>query len=110
MYYEHSKGLNSELRVIKQLQDLGWKLLNHRFKTKFAEVDLVFKKQNRVRIIEVKSVSSWDFASARLGKKQKQRLIQVFHYFQQRFSGELILELALVPLDGDVLFIEIENF
>jgi len=109
MYFEHAKGLNSENKVIEYLQRQGWRLLHHRFKTKIAEIDLIFQKGNQFRIIEVKSVASWDFVSYRVSKKQKQRLIRVFHYFQQRFSLELTLELALVPRDGDILFIEIEN-
>lgn len=110
MYYEHTKGLKSELRVIDQLSNAGWRLLHHRFKTKIAEVDLIFQKKKQLRIIEVKSISCWDFAAYRISKKQKLRLIGVYYYFQQHFKGEVVLELALVPADGDVLFIEIENF
>jgi Holliday junction resolvase-like predicted endonuclease len=110
MYYEHAKGINSELKVIEHLKRQGWRLLQHRFKTRLAEIDLIFQKDGLLRIIEVKSVSSWDFVSYRISKKQKARLIQVFHYFQQRFVCDMVLELALVPLEGEILFIEIENF
>ena len=109
MYYEHAKGLSSELKVIDQLTREGWDLLHHRFKTKMAEVDLVMTKGNRVRIIEVKSISDWDFVSYRVGIRQKQKLIYVFRYFQERFHGELVLEMAFVPLDGKIVFIEIEG-
>lgn len=109
MYHEHVKGLNSEFKVIQLLQNQGWRLLQHRFKTKLAEVDLIFQKEGCLRVVEVKSVSNWDFVSYRVSKKQKDRLIRVFHYFQQRYSQDILLELALVPADGDILFIDIEN-
>ena len=59
-------------------------------------------------MIEVKSVGAWDFVSYRISRRQKQRLIRVYHYFQRRFALDVTLELALVPGDGDILFIEIE--
>ena len=109
MYHEHIKGLKSEHRVMNSLSKQGWKLVSHRVQTPFAELDLIFKKADVLRIIEVKSISSWDFVSYRVTKKQKTRLIQAFNYLQQRFKGEVILELALVSGNGDILFIEIEN-
>lgn len=109
MYYEHVKGLNSENKVISYMQRQGWRLLHHRFKTKLAEIDLIFQKDREFKMVEVKSIASWDFVSYRISKKQKQRLIRVFHCFQQRYALDISLELALVPADGDILFIEIEN-
>ena len=110
MYYEHVKGLESERRVIEHLKKQNWLLVHHRFKTRLAEVDLIFQKNDQIRIIEVKSISSWDFIAYRISKKQKQRLIRVYDFFQRHFQHEILLELALVPVDGDILFIEIENF
>lgn len=96
MYYEHVKGLDSELKVIRFLQAQGWQLLQHRFKTKLAEVDLILQKDGCLRILEVKSISNWDFVSYRLSKKQKERLVRAYHYFQQRYTQDILLELALV--------------
>ena len=109
MYFEHAKGLNSEHKVIRLLQNEGWKLLQHRFKTKLAEIDLIFQKNNELRMVEVKSVANWDFVTYRVSRRQKQRLIRVYHYFQRRYALDISLELALVPAKGDILFIEIEN-
>lgn len=97
------------MKVIHQLQSQGWKMLGHRFKTKIAEIDLIFQKERCLRLVEVKSVSDWNFVAYRVSKKQKQRLIRVFHYFQQRYSLDIQMDLALVPPDGEILFIEIEN-
>lgn len=109
MYYEHLKGLNSEHKVILELQKQGWKLLHHRFKTRLAEIDLIFQKNNELKIIEVKSVANRDFVAYRVSRGQKQRLVRVYHYFQQRYALDITLQLALVPLDGDILYIDIEN-
>ncbi len=109
MYFEHIKGLKSEQAVVECLKKQGWQLLRQRYKTPFAEVDLVFGKVGLLRIIEVKTIANWDFVSYRLTKKQRNRLILAFHYFQQRFKGDVVLELALVSGDRDILFIEIEN-
>lgn len=109
MYFEHIKGLKSEQAVVESLKEQGWQLLHQRYKTPFAEVDLVFSKLGLLRIVEVKTVANWDFVPYRLSKKQKNRLILAFQYFQQRFKGDVVLELALVSCGRDILFIEIEN-
>lgn len=110
MYYEHIKGLNSELKVIECLTKDGWRLLHHRYKTKLAEIDLIFRKKQNIRMIEVKSIANWDFVSYRVSQRQRERLLRVYGYFQSQFDGEMVLELALVPTNGEILFIEIENF
>ena len=109
MYYEHAKGVESENRVIKELMSQGWQVLHHRYKTKLAEIDIIFKKQNHIRLIEVKSISNWDFVNYRVSKKQKIRLQRAFLYLQSHYKGEMTLELALVAIGGEILFIEIEN-
>lgn len=109
MYYEHVKGLNCEKKVIRLLQSQGWRLLGHRFKTRIAEIDLIFQKDHSLRLIEVKSVSDWNFVAYRVSKRQKQRLFNAYRYFQQRYSQDILLDLALVPAEGEILFIEIEN-
>ena len=52
----HQKGLWAEHKVIQALQSRGWRLKWHRCKTPFAEIDLAFQKENRLLVVEVKSV------------------------------------------------------
>lgn len=48
-------GLISEYYVIFLFFFNGYKLLEHRYKTKLGEIDLIFKKNNNIIAVEVKA-------------------------------------------------------
>lgn len=48
-------GLLAEYYVIFLLFFKGYKLLEHRYKTKLGEIDLIFKKSNSIIAVEVKA-------------------------------------------------------
>lgn len=96
------KGLANEERVKTLLINKGYELVGHRFKTPFAEVDLLFKDSKQIyHIIEVKTVrGDWQYF---IGKKQRQRLMNAFMYFVE--SGhEIRAHLALVNESNKITF------
>ncbi len=48
-------GLLAEKIAINFLQIKGYKILNHRYKTKFGEIDLIAQKDNFIVFVEVKA-------------------------------------------------------
>ena len=48
-------GLLAEYYVIFLFFFKGYKLLEHRYKTKLGEIDLIFKKSNNIIAVEVKA-------------------------------------------------------
>ncbi len=48
-------GLLAEYYVIFLLFFKGYKILEHRYKTKLGEIDLIFKKGNNIIAVEVKA-------------------------------------------------------
>lgn len=62
------------------MESKGWKLVFQRLKTKIAEIDLVFEKEEKIALIEVKKLSEdW-------------RVFQRWHPLQQmRFQANIVL-------------------
>ena len=48
-------GILAEYYVIFLFLFMGYKLLEHRYKTKLGEIDLIFKKKNNIVAVEVKA-------------------------------------------------------
>jgi Holliday junction resolvase-like predicted endonuclease len=67
-------GLKSELAVVRLLQNRKYICEFHRFKTKIAEIDLIFSKGNRILLVEVKSLNNDWRAFERIGQDQQIKL------------------------------------
>ena len=104
-------GQASEDLVLKYYLDRGFICQKRRWKSPFAEIDLVLLSPDKIiYLVEVKSVSSFDFLSHRLSHKQKRRL-QRAHLYACELWGEkmnrlVALELAVVSQQGQVLIID----
>ena len=72
-----SKGYQSERLVEQRLALRGWVLCRHRWRTPWAEVDLVFQKKGRLLMVEVKSLADLGFLATAVSSKQKRRLQRV---------------------------------
>jgi putative endonuclease len=96
------KGIWAEDIAKKYYLDLGLQWVTSRYKTPFAEVDLIFKDQNKILVlIEVKSLINQDYLGTRLGLNQKKRLGRAIQYFSEK--GNLCrFELAVVSQQGRV--------
>lgn len=69
-----NSGYSSEQAVIYLLKKQGWLLEFQRLKTKIAEIDLVFSKENKILIIEVKRLNAEWRSFERIQVKQIQKL------------------------------------
>lgn len=83
---------------------LNYRLLKHRMKTPFAELDLIFESpKGEILIIEVKSIQSQEFIQGRLTEKQKKRLGRAMQYLQTQTRRPILFWLVMVTHQKEVL-------
>ena len=66
----------AEQRVLRLLQQRGWRLLSRQWACRWGELDLVLAKPGRLLLVEVKGrrrrgLDGWGVASLRRGKRQR---------------------------------------
>lgn len=92
-----SRGFFSEILVLRfVLHNTSWQLFALHGKTPYSEVDLIFYKENRVLLIEVKSVTDY-WTTDHLTLKQLKRLSNSFEYLIPHFQS---VEFILVTVDA----------
>lgn len=89
-------GLFAEKIAINFLQIKGYKILHHRFKTKFGEIDLIAQKGDFIIFIEVKARKKSTNIEEILSPRQINRIKtaaqifidqnQQFHHYNFRFD------------------------
>jgi len=110
MCSSHSRGLECEDVVLNYFSK-QYDLLTQRGKTPFGEVDLILKHQsnNKILVIEVKSISNRNLLSFRVTRNQKQRLSRSFLYLIQKYHGyDLEFVYAFVDLKNRVEILPLE--
>ena len=82
----YSLGLDAEELVAQHYQKLGYQLKRRRWRTPFAEVDLLFRRANTKQLIlvEVKRCSSIDFRHLVLSKRQRGRLAKAVLWLSEQ--------------------------
>jgi Holliday junction resolvase-like predicted endonuclease len=83
--------------------------LQQRLRTPFAEVDIFAEDllNQRLAIIEVKSLANPDWASDRLKSSQEQRLQNARNYLGELHSKKCVLLLALVKKESHIIYIHL---
>lgn len=98
-------GEESEAKVLEFFIKQNFIHIASRLKTPFAEVDLIFKHRSVLYMIEVKTLSSLDFGLARVGYRQRQRLLQARLWLEGRENCDVALAFAYVLRDGQILLL-----
>jgi putative endonuclease len=81
--------------------------LQQRLRTPFAEVDLLFRREaGALLMVEVKTLSRFDFLLHRISPRQKERLFRARLYLQSQYREAVEINWAYVSHNGDVLVIE----
>lgn len=107
MYWAHFRGLESEKVVIQYYLNKNFQLLKQRVKTPFAEVDLLFRSpRGHLLMVEVKSANDSSFYSARISKRQMQRLNRAACFLADRFDCLVEYHWAFVDQNYSVTVIE----
>jgi Holliday junction resolvase-like predicted endonuclease len=90
--------------VIAHFTENGAVVVAQRFKTPFAELDLLFKKGHKYYLVEVKKVDS-SFDREWVSKKQRERLRNAHLYLLARYPNLKSL-LAVVSQQGKITYVE----
>ncbi|MBN9542934.1 MAG: YraN family protein [Alphaproteobacteria bacterium] len=83
MKKSYSIGLDIEKRVIKYLENKGYNILSHRYKTKYGEIDVIIenKSQNLLIACEVKYREDISDAHYAISKRQINRISDSLQQF-----------------------------
>lgn len=107
LYKAHAQGQWAEKQVALYFQRKSFKILKTRWRTTYAEIDLLLESScQEIWILEVKSLSSFDFLNVRISRKQKERLKRAHLFVQSKTVKAVRLALAFVDPKGEVLVIE----
>ena len=74
MNHTEGKGYIGEWLAILLLVCKGYRILRHRFKTPYGEIDIIAKKGSTVSFVEVKSRNNLDQCFEAITKKQLRRI------------------------------------
>jgi Holliday junction resolvase-like predicted endonuclease len=96
-------GLEAEKQAQIYFEKKGYELLRHRWRTPFAEVDLVFrhKVSRHILLVEVKKNSYLDFREKILSKRQKTRLGRVVQWLSEK-NKKVELRLVVIDEKGEI--------
>jgi putative endonuclease len=95
-----------EERALHFYLERHYTLLKRHWKSPFAEVDLVLRSPTQeILLVEVKSVTSFDYLHVRLTSFQKQRLRRCLQFCLEKHPRTR-LELAVVSRHGEVMIFE----
>ncbi|MBS1971836.1 MAG: YraN family protein [Bdellovibrionales bacterium] len=93
--------------MIQFLRSKNLKILKTRWRTTYAEIDILAESpRGEVWIFEVKSLSHFDFLDVRVSRRQKERLKRAFLFVQSKTRKPVQIALAFVDKTGEVLIIE----
>ena len=103
------KGIVCEAAVIRLLSKKGWQLQFQRARTEISEIDLIFLKQNKIILVEVKKLDEDWQAFERISKKQFQTLQRNLNFFSYRFQKfEIRAFVAWVNRKNEITFLSLE--
>jgi len=93
--------------VAAYLKTKSFKILKTRWRTTYAEIDLVAESgRGEIWIFEVKTLSHFDFMTVRVSRRQKERLKRAFLFVQSKTTRPVRLALAFVNRKREVMVFE----
>lgn len=105
-----NKGIACENIVIKYFLSRKYFLVKQRYHINNIEIDLLFKSINKNEwlIVEVKSLSDYNFLNFRISGNQKRRLKKACLFFQSqsKFQENCSLFLAFVDNKNEITIVK----
>ena len=102
MSFDSDKGKAAEDHVEALLRKRDYSLLRKRWKTPYAEVDLLMGNDRELLLVEVKTMSRGGFEEHRVSPVQKARLKRAQMFIQSRSVLDVRLIFAFVQANGQI--------
>lgn len=106
------RGKLAELLIFARYMCHGFLPVKWRYRTRFGEIDLIVKKHNHIRFIEVKYRASYDGQDHPISPKQRKRLqraaLFAYHYFAKNKDISCQFDVVIVTKYGKILCYENE--
>ena len=98
-----AKGEQGEHVAIRHLKRLGYRIIEHNYRCRFGEIDVIARHRNVLVFVEVKSRGSEAFGSPKLAitTAKQHKLSQVaWHYLQKHNLTEASARFDVVAVSG----------
>ena len=107
-----TKGLRAEESVREYFLRKSFVLIRNRWKTPYAELDLVFLNPLKTRfcIVEVKTNGSSETLDYRLSAGQRLRIQRASLWLRFTYHKDVDVYLALVKPDSQIVLVNFEDF
>lgn len=84
MLTNYRRGLVAEWLSVFVLMLKGYRIIKHRYKTKFGEIDLIAAKKGTIVFIEVKWRQTMESGLEAINQKTQQRIINAAKHFMAK--------------------------
>lgn len=112
--YNLEIGKKGEDIAKKYLENKGYKIIDHNYKTKYSEIDLVCQKDNELVFVEVRTKTNERFGSPEetINKDKIKRLIRAASAYVNRknWQGPYRIDVCSVLLNKDLNLNKIQHY
>lgn len=109
----YSIGFAAEKKAINFLIFYGYKILHHRFKCPYGEIDVIAIFEQTIIAVEIKLRKNINTAALAINEKQKIRIQQSFEYFLQQnshyYQSHPFIRFDTILLSNNLDLIHIKN-
>lgn len=107
----HAIGLQAEEYASRYLIENGYKILEHRYKTKYGEIDLIVEKDDILCFVEVKKRQTLDDALFSVDQRTRHRIEQsaLFYISQNPKAQDKSMRFDVIAVSKPFLVTHLDN-
>lgn len=104
---EYLFGFESEDKAAKYLRNLGYKIIERNFKSKFGEIDIVAVKNDTIHFIEVKATKG-DYESVyRVTPEKLSKILKTIDFFILKYKFDGFYQIDVITINqNEIKFLE----
>ncbi len=108
--YKQKLGAWGEIVAKNYYQKLGYQILAQNFYTRYGELDLVLKKNNKILVVEVKTRTSqkFGFGEESVSQKKLQNIYKAWNIFkiQNNIHQICTIEICVIEKKNNIIHLE----